>query len=254
MSESDKIIYGFHAITAVLLAQPSHIVDITLATARDDERAKQLLMLAEKNQIPVRRSSMRDLTGRLNGVTLHQGVVAKVHGQMIFDEHDLLRLVEHEINISRSLLLVMCDNIQDPHNLGAIMRSAEAFGAHAVIVPKKNSAKLTPAARKVASGADASLPFIQVTNLARCLDQLADMGVWRVGMTEHAQEDIADIDFKGPIVIVMGSEGSGLRKNTQAHCDFLARIPLQGQTSSLNVSVAAGIALYQVQQSRLADK
>jgi 23S rRNA (guanosine2251-2'-O)-methyltransferase len=251
MSLLDKTIYGFHAVTAVLLAQPSHIVHITLATSRDDERAKQLIQLAQAHDIPLKRASMRDLTEQLKGISLHQGVVAKVHGQMQFDDQDLYRLVEHHLGLSRSLLLVACDNIQDPHNLGAIMRSAEAFGAHAVIAPKRNSAKLTPAARKVASGADASLPFIQVTNLSRCMDQLAQMGVWRVGMTEHAQEDLADIDFKGPIVIVMGSEGSGLRKNTQMHCDFLARIPLQGQTSSLNVSVAAGIALYQVQQSRL---
>ena len=251
MALFDKYIYGFHAITAAILAQPDHIVSITLATSRDDERAKQLLKLAERHNIAVKRSTMKSLTETLNGVTLHQGVLAQVHGQMHYDENDLVSLVEHQLSLSRSLLLVMCDNIQDPHNLGAIMRSAEAFGAHAVIVPKRNSAKLTAAARKVSSGADASLPFIQVTNLSRCLDRLAAMGVWRVGMTEHATEDLADIDFKGPIVVVMGSEGSGLRKNTQNHCDFLARIPLQGNTSSLNVSVAAGIALYQIQQSRL---
>jgi 23S rRNA (guanosine2251-2'-O)-methyltransferase len=251
MSTLDKTIYGFHAITAVLLAQPKNIIEIVLATSRDDERAKKIFELAAKADIPVKRASMRDLTEKLNGTTLHQGVIAHVHGQMQLDDHDLTKLVEYHLSQSNSLLLVMCDNIQDPHNLGAIMRSAEAFGAHAVIVPKRNSATLTPAARKVASGADASLPFIQVTNLARCLDQLAKMGVWRVGLTEHAQQDLAEIDFNAPMVIIMGSEGSGLRKNTKAHCDFLGRIPLHGQTSSLNVSVAAGIALYQVQQSRL---
>jgi len=251
MSQLDKVIYGFHAITAVLLAQPKNIVEITLATSRDDERAKKVIELAGQFDIPIKRASMKDLTERLNGISLHQGVFAQVHGQMKLDDHDLYPLVEYQLAQSNHVLLVMCDNIQDPHNLGAIMRSAEAFGAHAVIVPKRNSAKLTPAARKVASGADASLPFIQVTNLSRCLDQLAKMGVWRVGLTEHAQQDLDEIDLNGPTVIVMGSEGSGLRKNTQAHCDFLGRIPLAGQTSSLNVSVAAGIALYQVQQSRL---
>ena len=251
MSHSDKVIYGFHAIIAVLLVKPTEIIEITLAAARDDERAKQILQLAQTHQITVKRASMRDLTEHLNGVSLHQGVMASVHGPIEYDDQDLFALVEYHLGLSRSLLLVMCDNIQDPHNLGAIMRSAEAFGAHALIAPNRNSATLTPAARKVASGADATLPFIQVTNLSRCLDQLAKMGVWRVGLTEHAKEDLAEIDFNGPIILVMGSEGSGLRKNTQAHCDFLARIPLQGQTSSLNVSVAAGIALYQVQQSRL---
>jgi 23S rRNA (guanosine2251-2'-O)-methyltransferase len=251
MSTQDKMIYGFHAIIAVLLTNPDRIAQITLAAARDDERAKQLLQLAQTHQITVVRKSMRELTDQLNGVTLHQGVVAVVSSAMEFDEQDLYALVEYHLGLSRSLLLVMCDSIQDPHNLGAIMRSAEAFGAHALIAPNRNSATLTPAARKVASGADATLPFIQVTNLSRCLEQLAKMGVWRVGLTEHAHEHLAEIDLHGPIVLVMGNEGSGMRKNTQTHCDFLARIPLQGETASLNVSVAAGIALYQVQQSRL---
>ena len=164
----DKYIYGFHAITAALLAQPKHLVEIKLATSRDDVRAKQLMTLAEQHNIPISRTTAKDISDLLNGINSHQGVVAQVHGQMHFDEHDLFPLVEHHLQTSHALLLVMCDNIQDPHNLGAIMRSAEAFGAHAIITPKRNSAKLTPAARKVASGADASLPLIQVTNLSRC--------------------------------------------------------------------------------------
>ena len=130
------------------------------------------------------------------------------------------------------------------------MRSAEAFGAHAVIAPSRASATLTPVACKVACGADAVLPFIQVTNLARCLRALAKQGVWSIGLDEKAEEPLTAMDCKGHLALVLGSEGSGLRRNTKAHCDFLASIPLHGTTSSLNVSVACGIALYQVVQAR----
>jgi 23S rRNA (guanosine2251-2'-O)-methyltransferase len=151
-------------------------------------------------------------------------------------------------------LLLVLDGVTDPHNLGACLRSADAAGVTAVIVPKDNAASITPVVRKVACGAAEVVPFIQVTNLARTLKQLQDARVWIVGTTGEADESLYQQDLKGPIAIVMGAEGAGMRRLTKEHCDFLVKLPMAGSVSSLNVSVATGICLFEAVRQRQAGK
>lgn len=163
------------------------------------------------------------------------------------DENGLLSLVGR---LERPAFLLILDNVQDPHNLGACLRSADAAGADAVVVPKDRSVGLTETVRHVACGAAEHIPFAVVTNLARTLRQLKEAGVWLVGTTHDTEKLIYDVDLAGPIGIVMGSEGKGLRRLTAEHCDFLARIPMLGSVDCLNVSVATGICLFEVVRQR----
>jgi 23S rRNA (guanosine2251-2'-O)-methyltransferase len=155
-------------------------------------------------------------------------------------------------NLTEPPFLLLLDNIQDPHNLGACLRSADAAGVHAVIVPKDRSVSLTPVVRTVACGAAEKIPFVQVTNLARTMDQLREAGIWMVGAAGEAAQDLYQIDLTGPLGIVTGAEGSGLRRLTREKCDFLVRIPMFGSVESLNVSVATGVCLFEAVRQRLA--
>jgi len=164
-------------------------------------------------------------------------------------ESDLSEILR---SLAEPPFLLLLDNVQDPHNLGACLRSADAAGVHAVIVPKDRSVSLTPVVRTVACGAAEKIPFVQVTNLARTMDQLREAGVWLVGTAGEATQNLYEIDLTGPLGIVMGAEGSGLRRLTRERCDFLARIPMLGSVESLNVSVATGVCLFEAVRQRLA--
>ena len=178
---------------------------------------------------------------------VHQGVVAEVAEAVAPGEGDLEDIVRAA---GPGVLLLVLDGVQDPHNLGACLRTADAAGVHAVIAPRDRAAGLTAVARKVAAGAAEAVPFIQVTNLARTLGRLKELGLWIVGAAGQAEMDLYQADLKGPLVIVMGSEGAGLRRLTREACDFTVRLPMQGVVESLNVSVATGIVLYEALRQR----
>ena len=187
-----------------------------------------------------------DQIERQAGGARHQGVIARVQSTRIYDERDLEGLIEAA---AKPLLLIL-DGVQDPHNLGACLRSAAAAGATAVIVPKDRAATLTPTARKVAAGGAERVPLVRVTNLARCMKELQDAGIWIVGLAGEAEASLYSVDLKGPIAIAMGGEGEGLRRLTREHCDYLAKIPMASGMESLNVSVAAGISLFEALRQR----
>ena len=183
----------------------------------------------------------------------HQGVIAELRAGPDGSPHDLrwseARLLEAVRGRARALVLVL-DGVTDPHNLGACLRSADAAGATAVVIPKDRAADLTGAVRKVACGATESVPLVRVTNLARCLDKLQAAGLWLFGAADEAREDLYAKDLTGPLALLVGSEGGGLRRLTRERCDFLVRLPMAGAVSSLNVSVATGICLFEIARQR----
>jgi 23S rRNA (guanosine2251-2'-O)-methyltransferase len=206
---------------------------------------QQVLADAERNGISVERVSRAELD-KLE--VRHQGVVAQLTHQVEYQEADIETIVRRSANP----LLLILDGVTDPHNLGACLRSADSAGVDAVIAPRDRATGLTPVVRKVASGAAEAIPFIQVTNLARTLKTLQEMGVWIVGAAGEADTIIYEQDLSGPIALAMGAEGSGLRRLTREYCDFLVKLPMAGSVSSLNVSVATGICLFEVVRQRRA--
>lgn len=240
-------IYGLHTVHALLTHHPEHVLELFVLNSREDERLQAIIQLAKQFGLAVQAVS-REKLDQMAANSQHQGVVARARSHTPLNENDLAQLLK---SLKEPAFLLVLDNITDPHNLGACLRTAEAVGVHAVIAPRDKSAALTPVARKTASGAAEVLPFIQVTNLARTLKQLADEGVWCVGtaLTPEAKS-IYDVDLKGSLAIVMGAEGAGMRRLTKEHCDTLTYIPMQGSVQSLNVSVATGIALYEAFRQR----
>ncbi len=250
---AEELVFGIHAVAALLDRNPERVSELFVLDGRVDKRMQSLLSQAERAGKRAERTSRQKLDQLVQGN--HQGVVARVsyqasevHAQ--WSEADLEGLIERA---DKPLLLVL-DGVTDPHNLGACLRSADAAGVTAVIVPKDNAASITPVVRKVACGAAEVVPFIQVTNLARTLKQLQDARVWIVGTTGEADESLYQQDLKGPIAIVMGAEGAGMRRLTKEHCDFLVKLPMAGSVSSLNVSVATGICLFEAVRQRQAGK
>ncbi len=238
--------YGVHAVEALLTSQPEQILSLFVLQGRADQRIQQLLKLAEPHGIAIQPAS-RDGLAKLADSPQHQGIVAAVRALPVFDEQDLADLVEATPNV----LLLILDNVTDPHNLGACIRTAAAMGAQAVVVPRDRAAGLTPTARKVAAGGAELIKFVQVTNLARTLQSLQDQGVFVVGtLLDTTAKPLDQVDLNGKLAIVMGAEDTGLRRLTQERCDQLVYIPMQGQLQSLNVSVAAGMALYEACRQR----
>ncbi len=181
------------------------------------------------------------------GDTQHQGVVAHLKSERHYTEVDLDDLLK---KTDKPALILILDGVQDPHNLGACLRTADAAGVDALIIPKDRSSPLTPTARKVACGAAETIPVITVSNLARTLDHLKEQGVWLIGAAADASDTVYDIDLTGPVGIVLGAEGHGLRRLTQERCDYLAHVPMTGSVESLNVSVATGIFLFEAVRQR----
>lgn len=241
-------IYGLHAARALLETQPELIQTVYVQHNRNDERMNSLLKLVEQCGISCHERSRNELT-QLAKQAEHQGVVIECKQLPQYQESDLPKLIS---KTEDSNLILVLDGVQDPHNLGACLRSANAFGVALVIIPKNNSAAITPVVRKVACGAAEVTPVVQVTNLARSLRFLQEEGYWVVGAAADSTQDLSVIDLKGKIVLVMGSEGGGLRRLTKEHCDFLIRIPMCGSVSSLNVSVASAICLYEAARQRRA--
>jgi 23S rRNA (guanosine2251-2'-O)-methyltransferase len=239
MSDSRPMLYGFHAISSCLSKQPERIIAILIDDQRHDHRLKQLLELAAQKNIEIQRKT-RDELNRIASDTTHQGVVAYIQAQ---DHPEHLEDLLDEVT---NPFLLILDGVQDPHNLGACLRTANAAGVTAVIAPKDRAVGLTPVVAKVASGATIYTPFFQVTNLARTLTQLKDRKIWLYGTSEHAQEFYNEVSYSGAVGIVMGAEAKGMRRLTEEHCDYLIRIPMLGTVPSLNVSVATGICLYEV--------
>ena len=243
MSET-RLIHGFHAITAKLRHAAADVREILVAEGRQDGRMRDLLKLAATAGVkltPVAPARLDALAGH----AAHQGVVARVAAQV---RH--LTLDDVLADLHEAALLLVLDGITDPHNLGACLRVADAAGAQAVITPKDNACGLNATAIKVASGAADTVPYIVVTNLARSLREIREHDIWVIGAAGEATREIYDIDQKGPVAWVLGAEGGGLRRLTRETCDELARIPMHGSVESLNVSVSAGICLFETRRQR----
>jgi 23S rRNA (guanosine2251-2'-O)-methyltransferase len=242
-----RVLAGFHAVGARLRHAPGSIETIYIDARRHDQRMQQLQQRAGEAGVRVVQADAARLRG-LAGEGPHQGVVAlAAEIELAITLDDVVR------ETSPETLLLLLDGVTDPRNLGACLRVADAAGAKAVIVPRDRSAGLTPAALKAAAGAVESVPLLPVTNLARAMDELRDAGVRLVGAAGEASSSIYDVDLTGPLAWALGAEGTGLRRLTRERCDLLARIPIIGHVESLNVSVAAGICLYEaVRQQRVA--
>jgi 23S rRNA (guanosine2251-2'-O)-methyltransferase len=238
--DSVQLIYGLHTVERFLRRWPERVLEINVLEGRHDRRMAELLAMA--GTIGVRPLTVsRNTLDKLCAGVAHQGVAARVRGQAALHEGELDTLLD---GLGEPPLLLVLDGVQDPHNLGACLRCADATGTHAVIAPRDRAAVLSPTVRKVSSGASETVPFVQVTNLARTLTALGERGIRRVGTDEAAGPDLFETDLNGPLALVMGSEGGGLRRLTRERCDVLIRLPMLGTVESLNVSVAAGVCLY----------
>jgi 23S rRNA (guanosine2251-2'-O)-methyltransferase len=240
-------IYGLHTLQAVLERQPERVLSVAVAQGKTDARVQQVVQEVERHGIALQRVPDKQISRQLGEVN-HQGVMAQVRPARIGNEHDLLQDLAQ---LAAPLLLVL-DGVQDPHNLGACLRSADAAGAQGVVVPRDRACGLNATVSKVAVGAAEVLPFYQVTNLARCLRELQQAGMTCVGLAGEAETTLYDCDLRGPLALVLGAEGSGLRRLTRETCDVLAKLPMQGSVESLNVSVTAGVALFEAVRQRIA--
>jgi 23S rRNA (guanosine2251-2'-O)-methyltransferase len=243
--KSAETIFGLHPVRIMLERHPERVLAVRLAERRDDPRVRAIEELARKQQRPVERLDAHALK-RLLGDVVHQGVAAEITALPPWSEDQLLAALQS----ATAPLLLALDGVQDPHNLGACLRTADACGVLAVIVPKDRAAQLTPAARKVAAGAAETTPVVAVTNLVRTLKLLKEAGLWVVGADAAAGKSADAVDLKGSVVLVLGAEGAGLRQLTRQNCDFLVRLPQLGAVESLNVSVAAGMLLYEAARQR----
>jgi 23S rRNA (guanosine2251-2'-O)-methyltransferase len=242
------LVFGLHTVQAVLQSQASRVTGILLQRGRGDARIEAIEQLARAAGIAIERKETRELD-QLSGNARHQGVIARLAAAGPQGEGALDDVLDQAGPLPFVLVL---DGVQDPHNLGACLRTADAAGVHAVVVPRDRAAGLSPTVRKVASGAAESTPLIHVVNLARTLRHLKDRGLWVVGTADEATQDVYAADLKGPLALVMGSEGEGLRRLTREHCDSLVRIPMAGSVASLNVSVATGVLLFEAVRQRRA--
>lgn len=242
----DDLIFGFHAIQAALELPVTRVTEVWLADERDDSRAATLVEIARQHNLAIHKVE-RDVLEEMANGTRHQGAVARCKPIKELTETDLSQLLD---NLSVPPFILILDGVQDPHNLGACLRTAEAAGAHAVIAPKDRASGLSPTAMKVSSGSAERLPFFQVTNLARVLRDLKEKGIWLVGTSGESEQTLFDVDLKGPLALILGSEGRGIRRLTRKHCDQVVYIPMHGSAESLNVSVAAGVCLFESARQR----
>jgi 23S rRNA (guanosine2251-2'-O)-methyltransferase len=240
-----ETIFGMHAVEAILKNDPANILEFWIEVNRNDKRIKQLVEQIKKLGLPIEYIKKKDLENRCDSKKT-QGIALRYRNSGEVKSGQSLEDIIKKDNV----FLLILDGIQDPHNLGACMRSADAAGVDAVIVPKDRAVGITSTVRKVACGAAESIPFIQVTNLARTLKELKDEFVWVIGAAGEAEANIYDIKLKGKLAIVMGAEEKGLRRLTREGCDQLVKLPMAGQVESLNVSVATGICLFEAVRQR----
>tara|TARA_Y100001956_G_scaffold57848_1_gene57036 strand:+ start:5228 stop:5965 length:738 start_codon:yes stop_codon:yes gene_type:complete len=244
---SNEFIYGIHAVKAVLEREPERFIEAFVLKGRQDDRLMPILNELQVCGVSIQQMTRKTLDDKARGAN-HQGIMARVKPAKQLNENDLDDiLAKHE-----SPLLLVLDGVTDPHNLGACLRNADAAGVAAVIVPKDKSANITATVSKVACGAAEAVPLVRVTNLARTMRALQEQGVWFVGTAGEATHDIYQAKLTGSLAIVMGAEGDGMRRLTRETCDDLIKIPMAGSVSSLNVSVASGVCLFEAVRQRLA--
>ncbi len=242
---SSQYVYGLHAVKKMLQFSINDCESLYYLDNKN-QRLQQIISLAKQKQlslITVDKEKLNDLAG----TDKHQGCILKVSAQ----HARAVSLKELLLKVDSNDLYLVLDGVQDPHNLGACLRTADAAGVKAVIVPKDRAVGITPVVKKVAAGAAESVPLITVTNLARSLKEMKDAGIWLVGTSGDADKTLYQEKLRGPIAMVMGAEGEGIRRLTAEQCDYLVKLPMQGQVESLNVSVATGICLYEINRSRL---
>jgi 23S rRNA (guanosine2251-2'-O)-methyltransferase len=247
--QGSQTIYGVHAVRTMLQKHPERVTAVRVAERRDDPRAREIDELARQRQIPVQRVDAQVLNQKL-GDAAHQGVVADITPLPPWSEDDLLAALQAPTQHGQAPLILALDGVQDPHNLGACLRTADACGALAVVVPRDRAAHVTPVVRKVAVGAAETTPVVTVTNLVRTLKLLKEAGLWVVGADAAAPRRAHEVDLKGGVALVLGAEGTGLRHLTAQTCDWMVRLPQLGAVESLNVSVAAGMLLYEAVRQR----
>ncbi len=248
MSAPTKVLFGFHAVGVRLKTAPQSVVEIYVDSTRRDARMRQFVQRAK--EVGVRLIEADGLRiAKLAGSHGHQGVAARV--QPVAQQHSLDALLEQlEADGVANPLLLVLDGVTDPHNLGACLRVADGAGAHAVIAPKDHAVGINATVAKVASGAAETVPYFMVTNLARTLGELKERGIWVIGTSGDAEQNLYQADLKGPVALVLGAEGPGMRQLTRKTCDALVSIPMQGAVESLNVSVASAVCLYEARRQR----
>ncbi|MDX9989407.1 23S rRNA (guanosine(2251)-2'-O)-methyltransferase RlmB [Thiothrix unzii] len=239
-------IYGVHAVETALRNDAENLGQIWFDKRSRNDRLKKLEKMAEDSGLRLL-AMESDKLDKIAGTNKHQGIVAEYYKLKAWTENDLLDLLD---GLEEPAFLLVLDGVTDPHNLGACLRTAEGAGVHAVIAPKDNAASITPTVRKVASGAAEIIPFVPVTNLARTLETLKSRGIWLTGTSDKAKQTLYQAELKGSMALVMGAEGAGIRRLTEEACDYLISIPMAGQVSSLNVSVATGVCLYEAVRQR----
>jgi 23S rRNA (guanosine2251-2'-O)-methyltransferase len=248
---SEKV-YGVHAVRALLTRHAERVTSVTLAEGKAEPRVAEIQSLAQKAGRPLKRASPA-VFKQLFGDAVHQGVFADVLPLAGWREEELVAAITRDLEAMKAPFVLVLDGVQDPHNLGACLRTADACGALAVVIPKDRAVQLNATVRKVAAGAAETTPLAVVTNLSRTLKLLKEAGLWVVGADAEAPKLAQETDLAGPIALVMGAEGSGLRQLTRENCDFLVRLPQQGAVESLNVSVATGMLLYEALRQRLSS-
>jgi 23S rRNA (guanosine2251-2'-O)-methyltransferase len=248
MSSPPKVLFGFHAVGVRIKTAPQSVLEVFYDVSRRDARMRQFTDRARDAGIRLIESDGVRLA-KMAGSHGHQGVVARVNAVAIITSLDEL-LEQLEASGVASPLILVLDGVTDPHNLGACLRVADGAGAHAVIAPKDHAAGINATVAKVASGAAETMPYFMVTNLARTLGELKERNIWCIGTSDDAPKTIYDIDLKGPVALVLGAEGEGMRQLTRKTCDELVSIPMHGAVESLNVSVASGVCLYEALRQR----
>ncbi len=244
------VVTGVHPVRHLLQSRPQDVVCLYVQSEAS-HRLRTLIQLAQAIGIPIDRVSCEELDKRAAGV-LHQGVVAERKNPRAETEQDLKSSLTAQIDegVKVGGIYLALDGVQDPHNLGACIRTAEGAGVAGVVFPRDHASQVTAVVRKVAAGAAETVPLYRVTNLVRSLEILKQAGFWIIGLDDHAEQSLFTADLSGPLVLVLGAEGSGLRQLTQRACDYLVSIPMQGEVSSLNVSVATGICLFEAVRQR----
>ncbi len=248
-------VYGIHVVEGLLRENPSAVINLWLQRGRGDQRRVALASLARSQGVVVQWGTRGELDELVAG--RHQGAVAEIDAEVdengagtdkLWQEAELLAAID---DASSAPLILVLDGVTDPHNLGACLRSADAAGVMAVVAPKDRAVGITPVVRKVACGAAETVPFVQVTNLSRTLGAFKERGVWLYGADGEAPTSLYETQLTGAVALVLGAEGSGLRRLTRESCDFLVSLPMAGAVSSLNVSVAAGVCLFEAMRQRL---
>ncbi|MCK5881097.1 MAG: 23S rRNA (guanosine(2251)-2'-O)-methyltransferase RlmB [Sinobacterium sp.] len=239
-----QIIYGIHAVQSFIKHKSQSATTLHYDERRNDQRLKQLIQLAQRQEVNCLATTSKKLDVLATGER-HQGAVLETN-----EQHSQPALEDLLTQLDEPAFLLVLDGITDPHNLGACLRTADAAGVHAVIFPKDKSASINATVRKVACGAAETIPTYPVTNLARTLEQLQQWGIWIIGTTGEADQELYELDLSGPKALVMGAEGSGMRRLTKEKCDHLAKLPMAGSVSSLNVSVATGVCLFEMVRQR----